>query len=599
MSTPTFFSRTSNASTNDPATALPPSPPARPSLTDKKGLKFKLILCTLFVSLFLSAMDFTAMATALPAMIESLHGKEFLWVSASYSLAATAFLPMSGGVAEVRKWLIAIPYDWANFVWLITDNYLQIFGRQPAMLLALGLFAFGSALCGSAQNMTWLIGGRTVQGLGGGAIQSLTSIIISDLVSLQERGTYNAIVGLAWAFASAIGPLVGGSLADRGQWRWLFYLNLPICGLAIVAVLLILRLPTPQGTIRSKLQKMDWIGNFLIIASTTVFIIGLSWGGAAYSWSSAQVLTTLIVGFLGFGVFLVYEAKWAVNPIVPVSILSNRSSMSGYIQNFLAFFVLIAFVYFLAVFLQACKDTSPMKAGVVALGPAISVGLAVIISGMSVTITKRYRPQLYAAWVLVILGFGLMIPLDSESTFAHIIGVTVLPMVGIGALASAGYFPVLAPLDVTQNAYALAFFAFGRTFAGVWGISIGNTIFQNELRKRLHPELIQSLGSTFSHNVEELYAFLPQIRFLNQPAKGELQEVFADSVGVIWAVMTGIGGLGLFASFLMRDIPLQNVRDDKWTNQAKTGEDRDLEGGVHEGQLKKAGKDGQVVQITI
>ncbi|KAK1218774.1 hypothetical protein PQX77_018519 [Marasmius sp. AFHP31] len=536
-------------SSPSPASAIKAtkSPGLQQSLTNKKGVRFKLILCTLFVSLFLAAMDLTALGTALPAILEDIHGSEFLWVSAAYSLASTAFLPMSGGIAE-------------------------IFGRQPAMLLALALFALGSALCGSAQNMTWLIGGRTVQGLGGGAIQSLTSIIISDLVSLQERGVYNAIVGLAWAFAAAVGPLVGGALADQGQWRWLFYLNLPICGVAVLAVIFILRLPTPQGTLSSKLKKMDWIGNFLIITSTTVFIIGLSWGGATYPWSSAHVVTTLVVGLVGFVVFLVYEAKWAANPIVPISILSNRSSLSGYIQNFIAFFVLIAWIYFMSVFWQACKDASPMKTGVGELGPAASIGVSVIFFGASVAITKRYRPQLWAAWVLVILGFGMMIQLSPQSSYAHVIGVTVIPFVGIGALASVGYFPVLAPLNVTQNAYALAFFAFGRTFAGVWGISIGNAVFQNELQKRLRPQLIQMLPRTLDLNVDQLYGILPLIRFLPNPPKGELQQVFSDSISTIWMVMTGIAGFGLLSSLLMKDIPLQNVRDDKWTDGNFTAE---------------------------
>ncbi|KAJ8089892.1 hypothetical protein PM082_018470 [Marasmius tenuissimus] len=522
------------------------APGLQQSLTQKKGIRFKLILCTLLASLFIAAMDLTVLGTALPAILEDIHGSEFLWVSAAYSLASTAFLPMSGGVAE-------------------------IFGRQPAMLLALGLFALGSALCGSAKNMSWLIGGRTVQGLGAGAIQSLTSIIISDLVSLQERGIYNAFVGLAWAFASVIGPLVGGSLADQGKWRWLFYLNLPICGVAVLAVVFILRLPIPQGTLSSKLKKMDWIGNLLIISSTSVFVIGLSWGGATYPWSSAHVVTTLVVGLVGFVVFLLYEAKWAANPIVPISILSNRSSLSGYIQNFIAFFIMISRVYFVSVFWQVCKDGSPIRTGVMDLAPATLFGLSIVIFGASVAMTKRYRPQLWASWVLIILGFGLMIHFNPQLSNAHIIGISIIPAIGLGAMASVGYFPVLAPLHVTQNAYALAFFAFGRAFAGVWGISIGNTVFQNELQRRLQPQLIQSLEETLGVdlsdlNVNRLYGALPLIRFLPDPPKAELQQVLSDSISTIWMVLTGVAGLGLLSSLLMKAIPLQNVKDEKWTD---------------------------------
>ncbi|KAL0570932.1 hypothetical protein V5O48_011033, partial [Marasmius crinis-equi] len=272
-----------------------------------------------------------------------------------------------------------------------------------------------------------------------------------------------------------------------------------------------------------------------------------------------------------------YEAKWAINPIVPISLLSNRSSLSGYIQNFVAFLELIVLNYFFSLYAQACKDASPMRAGVVVLPAAICVGVFVILSGVSVTITKRYRPQIWIAWVLAIVGTGVMIPLGPQSSYPHLIGVSVIPMTGAAILAAAGYFPVLAPLEVTQNAYALAFFAFGRTFAGVWGISIGNTVFQNELQKRLSPELVEALG-VGDLSADKLYALVPEIRFLSQPAKGQLQQAIGASIGILWAVLTGIGGIGLLASLLMKNIPLQNVRDEKWTTgNLATNRDGDIE----------------------
>ncbi|KAL0570472.1 hypothetical protein V5O48_011487 [Marasmius crinis-equi] len=506
-------------------------------MAEKGGVRFKLILFSLFISLFVAAMELSAISTSLPTIIDSLHGTDYVWVGTAYSLASTAFLPMSGGVAE-------------------------IFGRRPAMIIALGLFALGS---------------RTVQGLGGGAIQSVSSIIISDLVSLQERGTYNAVIGMAWAFASAIGPLVGGALAGRGQWRWLFYLNLPICGVAIVAVLIFLRLPTPPGTVTSKLRKMDWIGNLLVISSTTAVVIGLSWGGVVYSWSSSHVLSTLIVGFVGFVLFFVHQAKWAANPIIPITILSNRSSVSGYIQNFINYILMLGLGYYFPVYLQACKDASSIKSGLGILPLAASIGFSAVLSGISVTITKRYRPQLWVGWVLVAVGLGLITQLGPQSTYPHLLGVSVLPGIGMGVLAAVGYFPVLAPLNVTQNAYALAFFAFGRTFAGIWGISLGNAVLQNELQKRLRPELVEALGGTIT--ADKLYAFISQIRFLGEPTKAELQENFGDSLDVLWAVMAGVAGIGLLSSLLMKGIALQNVRDEKWTKvEVAHGSDEEKNG---------------------
>ncbi|KAH0828930.1 major facilitator superfamily domain-containing protein [Lanmaoa asiatica] len=137
----------------------------------KKGLRFWLIFGSMCVCLFISALELFSVSTALPTIVNALHTSQFTWVGSAYALASTAFLPMSGGLA-------------------------QMFGRRPAILLCICLFALGSIICGCAHDMTTLIAGRTVQGLGGGGIQSLTGIILADLVTLQERGVYAGLFGL-------------------------------------------------------------------------------------------------------------------------------------------------------------------------------------------------------------------------------------------------------------------------------------------------------------------------------------------------------------------------------------------------------------------
>ena len=130
-----------------------------------KDFRFWIVLFSLCTALFLSALELTAVSTALPTIVSTLHGKDFVWVGSAYALASSAILPMTGGLA-------------------------QIFGRTPSFLGSISLFAIGSAICGAAQNMNMLIAGRTVQGLGGGGILSLTIIVIGDMVTLEERGLY-------------------------------------------------------------------------------------------------------------------------------------------------------------------------------------------------------------------------------------------------------------------------------------------------------------------------------------------------------------------------------------------------------------------------
>ncbi|KAJ6472376.1 major facilitator superfamily domain-containing protein [Mycena vitilis] len=199
-----------------------------------RDLRFWLIFVSLCVCSFLTAIEIGSITTALPTIVDELHGTGFIWVGSAFALGSTALIPFAGGAA-------------------------QIFGRRPVLLGSLLLFALGSAVSGAARSMNMLIAGRTIQGLGGGGIISLTQIIVSDLVSLRERGTFNGLISISYSIGVGIGPVVGGSLASTGQWRWLFYLNLPICGLAAILVFFFLRLRTPPGTLREKFALIDYL----------------------------------------------------------------------------------------------------------------------------------------------------------------------------------------------------------------------------------------------------------------------------------------------------------------------------------------------------
>ncbi len=143
-----------------------------------KGLSFWLVFISMLISLFVSALELTAVSTALPTIANALHADQFIWVGSAYAIAASAFIPLSGGVAE-------------------------IFGRRFALFSCMAFFFVGSAVCGAAKNMSAMIAGRTIQGLGSGGIQSVTMIILADLVSLQDRGLYASFFGL-YALAYAL-----------------------------------------------------------------------------------------------------------------------------------------------------------------------------------------------------------------------------------------------------------------------------------------------------------------------------------------------------------------------------------------------------------
>ncbi|KAJ7278809.1 iron permease [Mycena rebaudengoi] len=489
----------------------------------KRDFRFWGVFAAIMVSAFTAALDLTAVSTALPVITADLEGTQFVWVGSAYALASTAFLPMTGGVA-------------------------QIFGRRLAMLTALLLFAAGSVMCGAAPSMNVLIAGRTVQGIGAGGLTSLTQIVLSDLVPLSDRGLFNGLIGLAWAIASFIGPVLGGDL------------NIFTSAFAAVLVILFLRLKTPRGTLAEKMGRMDWIGNFLVISSSSAVIIALTWGGIQYPWSSPRVLVPLCLGVVGLGIFLFYEVKYAEHPIVPYSLMSTATGLSGYLQTFIASVVMIASIYYMPVYFQACKGASPTASGVDVFGLGFVIAPSNIIAGITISRTKHYRPQLWLSWCFIMVASGLLSTLTADSSRSKAIGFEALIGVGIGILTTATYFPVLAPLPISENAHALAFFIFTRAFGQVWGVTIGATVLQNRLAR----DLPSSFQGVFPQGTQIAYAVIPLIPRLPTEVAAATREAFASALGVMWKVMIGIGALGLFVSLAMKHLPLHVQTDENW-----------------------------------
>ncbi|KAG9009514.1 hypothetical protein FRB94_014201 [Tulasnella sp. JGI-2019a] len=516
--------------------------------------RFWLVFASLMMATFVSALDVTAVSTALPTIVYKLHGSEFTWVGSAYALASTAFLPMSGGMA-------------------------QIFGRKPVLLGFLGFFIVGSAVCGASTSLNMLIAGRTVQGVGSGGILSLTEIIVADLVPLAQRGLYMGLIGMVWAVAAASGPPIGGAFSDS-SWRWLFYMNVPLTAIAIVGVAIFLNVRAPKDDFRSKMKRMDWIGNFIVVAATSATIIGLTWGGVRYPWSSFRVVVPLVLGLVGLVAFLAYEAKYPLEPVVPWKLVKNRTTLSGYLITFFHGIVVACIFFYLPVYFQAVKSQSAVHSGVTLLATAATVAPGAIVCGASVTILKMYRPQNFLGWALLTIGTGLVSLLTYSTTEAGYVGYQILAGVGMGILYPSPSFAILASQPLSETAHALALFAFVRQFANTWGITIGSTILQNGLKKHLPASIIDQLSASSGGVGNEIaYAVIPIIHSLPEDLKVQTQVAFATSLQLIWHVMLGICGVGMLSVFLMKEIPMQEVTaeeygmKDKKTKVAKVGDE--------------------------
>lgn len=144
-------------------------------------------------------------------------------------------------------------------------------------MTALALFSVGTIIASVAKDVTLLLVGRCIQGIGGGGLVGLTYVILADMVTLRERGKWMSIISLQWAVGSVIGPVIGGAFAEKASWRWIFWLNIPFCVASAVGIPICLRLNTKEGSVWNKLKAFDWLGSFLFIASTTSLLIPITW----------------------------------------------------------------------------------------------------------------------------------------------------------------------------------------------------------------------------------------------------------------------------------------------------------------------------------
>ncbi|KAM0746387.1 iron permease [Meredithblackwellia eburnea MCA 4105] len=514
-----------------------------------KGWRFWMVFLSLCMSTFLSALDLTAVSTVLPTIANTFHSSQYSWVGSSYALTSTALIPWTGGIAH-------------------------LFGRKATMLGSLIIFAVGSAVTGAAPSMSVVILGRSIQGIGGGGILTMTEIVVCDLVPLAERGPFFGIVGAVWAIASAIGPSLGGALATGGAWRWLFYLNLPLAAIAIVLVFFFLNISVPPRTLREKLALMDY-WNVVFVAGSTSAILGLTWGGDAYAWSSYKVLVPLVLGLAGMIAFVFLERRLE-HPTVPFDILSNRTTLIGFITNFLHGIVSLAIIYFFPVYFQSTKGYSAVKSGVSMFSLSFTIAPFAIVCGVSVTILGRYKPQNLIGWGFAILGFGLCSLLTADSSKAAWVCFPIVLGIGVGLLYAGTTFPTLAPLEPQYQAKSMAFFGFTRAFGQVFGITIGTTILQNELVKKLPQAFFAQFGKTAGASA---YSIIPIINSIEEPLRHEVRVAFAGSLQTIWQSMIGIAGLGLIIAAFMKHYDLATTTDSEWGLEERKPTGIDVEKG--------------------
>ncbi|KIW78069.1 hypothetical protein Z517_07902 [Fonsecaea pedrosoi CBS 271.37] len=532
---------------NDPQTATKLSKTGQ-----KKGLRFWMIIVALSFTSLLIAMEGTITSTALPSIIADLGGGDlYIWAANGYFLTMTALQPLYGQLANA-------------------------FGRRWPTIGATAAFVLGSGICGGANHMATLIAGRVIQGVGAGGISVLVEMIICDLVPLRQRGNYIAIIVGLISLGTALGPFFGGLIVDHATWRWVFYLNLPVGGVALALLLAFLKVTWNKNTrLATKLTSIDWPGNAIFIASICAILLALSWAGALYPWSSYHVIVPLVTGLVGLVGFLAFEGtRLAPQPTMPLHLMSNRTSAIAYILTLLHSIVFIWTLYFLPVYFQGVLGSSPTYSGVQLLPSILVIVPFAAMGGVAMSKFGRYRPIHFAGFALVVLSFGLFSLLDQHSSTGTWVGFQVIFSAGGGLVISTLLPTVMAPLSESDTALATSTWAFVRSFGMTWGTAIPAAILNNRFDELATTDIADPVirrqlinGQAYSHATA---AFLDT---LSAPTREQFIEVLNGSLRRTWQVSIGFAALGFLLPFFEKEIPLRQELETEFGMEKKENKD--------------------------
>jgi len=448
----------------------------------------RLTLAALMAVLLLSTLDQTVVGTAMPRIVAELHGLELIsWVTTAYMLTSTVLVPIYGKLGD-------------------------LYGRKPILIFGVGMFLFGSALCGMAGEfgrlpllgggMTQLIVFRGVQGIGGAALFTSTFTIIGDLFSPRERGRVMGVFASVIGFSMVMGPLVGGFFTDHGTiqamggsvagWRLVFYINLPVGLLALFMIVV----KMPQLGHKAT-GRIDLLGAAIFVTSVVPFLLALTWGGRLYAWTSPEEIGLLAVAVAALVAFLLVEIG-KPDALIPLALFRNRVFT---IANMTAFLVNMAFmgvILFLPLYMQVVQGVDATRSGLSMLPMMAGLIGTSILCGQLSSRTGRYKPFIIAGYVFVMLGVIALAGIGPDTSTADLGWRMFLMGAGLGPTQSLFNVAIQNAVPIAQVGIATSASQFFRQIGSTIGVTLFGAILTGNLAAELprHVPNIPGLAAT-------------------------------------------------------------------------------------------------------
>jgi EmrB/QacA subfamily drug resistance transporter len=322
-------------------------------------------------------------------------------------------VPLSGMV----EWIIIAYLIVIASLLLILGRLLDMVGQKLLWVLGLFIFTIGSALCGAAPSLLFLVIFRALQAVGGAMIMAISPVMLARAFPATERGQALGILALVVAAGTSAGPAVGGLITQAFTWRWIFYINVPIGMIGMAASLRLLTEPISLN-LRWGPQRFDPIGAILLSVSVSCLMLGLCFGQEA-GWRSITIVGLFMAALVLLTAFIIHE-KHVTQPIVDFSLFRNRLFTAAIVSSFLAFLSLFAVMFLMPFYLEELRAFPVHLAGLLMTAVPLTIGVVAPLSGR---LSDRFGSRLLSSsgLAIVCLGLWFLSRLRSEGSLFDIV----------------------------------------------------------------------------------------------------------------------------------------------------------------------------------
>ncbi|KAK0468038.1 vacuolar amino acid permease [Desarmillaria tabescens] len=470
------------------------------------------ILAGLWSAVFLGALDGTVVATLLTPIGSHFNkSNQSSYIGTAYLLSVCCFTPLYGRLSD-------------------------ILGRKGAMLLALSLFGSGTVFCGMAPSMEALIAARAVAGMGGGGVMTVSSIVVTDLIPLKQRGLYQGMANILFGLGAGIGGPLGGWINDVFGWEAAFYFQTPLLlfSFILVSVKVNIQLPyeVQNQTLYEKLRRIDGMGSLTLVGTVGCLLLGFSLKTTEEMPWSHPIIYGLFISSAVFGVlFILVEKYWSPYPVMPLRLITQRTPLSVSIANLFGSMSAFSMLYNIPLYFSAVRLYSATDSGLHLLPHSFAISTGSLFAGWVMRRTgKLYTLTLASSALTIVASVLVLFWNDSSSTF-HL-WLDIVPQgFGMASLITSTLIAMIAGVFKEDMAVATGITYLFRTTGQVLGVSLSGAILQAVLLHQLRMRIQDPGSAEIINEIRHSTAIIPTLepRFFDAAVRS-----YADALRVVF-----------------------------------------------------------------